>query len=131
MRRLIYTSLSLIGSGPDQLYVIVDQSRARNGMAEITGMLWWDGGRFAQVLEGPPDEVSRTMQRIRSDKRHTDIQIVFDQTVTGRLFGRWEMTLSDTSLEGTARTAFLAGLAATGSTPPSKRLLDIMLSCDD
>ncbi len=36
-------------------------------------MLWANGENFAQVIEGDPDNVGRTMGRIRADRRHTDI----------------------------------------------------------
>jgi hypothetical protein len=67
MRRIIYTSRSLIEGNLAELDAILAESIAWNTTAGITGMLWSDGKNFAQVIEGAHDEVGATMDRIRSD----------------------------------------------------------------
>jgi len=129
MRRVIYISRSRIGDDPDELDAIVDSSSASNIVAGITGMLWWDGNNFAQVLEGPHEAVDRAMQRILADIRHTDIAVVFDRAVAGRMFGEWGMRQSDDSVGCTANTVFLIGLAKNDSSSPARRLYDMMLAC--
>jgi len=109
---------------------MVSRARVLNSLTGITGMLWCDDENFAQVLEGPHDHVGETMERIGRDVRHTDLAIVFDRAVGSRIFGDWGMKRSDTSLECTASTAFLIGLAANENTPPARRLSEIMLASD-
>lgn len=122
MRRIIYISRSRIGNDTDKLDAIVGRSSAINAVAGITGMLWWDGANFAQVLEGPHQAVGQAMQRISSDIRHTDIAVVFDRAVAGRMFGEWGMRQSDDSVGCIANTK-------NDSSSPAQRLYDMMLAC--
>jgi hypothetical protein len=119
-----------MGDDSDALDAMIARSDALNGIAGITGMLWWDGAHFAQVLEGSHDAVGRTMHRIRGDVRHADIAIVSDRAVTTRMFGTWGMKRWDTGAEATANTAFLIGLAASDASPAARRLYQVMLACD-
>jgi hypothetical protein len=57
MRRIIYTSRSLIEGNLAELDAIMAESTAWNTTAGITGMLWSDGANFAQVIEGAHTEV--------------------------------------------------------------------------
>jgi hypothetical protein len=84
MRRIIYVSRSLIVGNPREIDAIVAASIAWNNTAGVTGMLWFDGASFAQVVEGDPDHVGLTMERIRSDPRHTDIEVLLDRSVLSR-----------------------------------------------
>lgn len=72
---------------------ILEKSRRNNGLDGITGLLWADGERFAQVLEGDEEAVGETMERIRADPRHCDITILHDRIVAERHFGDWSMDL--------------------------------------
>jgi hypothetical protein len=70
---------------------VLSTSIRRNAESALTGMLWADGKSFAQVLEGDPDDVGRTMERIREDRRHADIEVLLDRPVLSRQFGDWSM----------------------------------------
>lgn len=126
MRRVIYTSVSLVGTDPAALEAILSVSADRNGRTGITGMLWSDGEHFAQVLEGEPDFVGATMDRILADHRHRDIDIVLDRSVRVRLFGQWSMVLADGREECTAGTIFLTGYALGARGASAKRLYDVV-----
>ncbi|WP_425506203.1 BLUF domain-containing protein [Sphingomonas aerophila] len=86
MHRLIFISRSLVGTDPGALDAIVDRSATLNQRQGITGMLWSDGSSFAQVLEGESQAVAETMNRIRVDRRHTEIEVVLDRPVVQRMF---------------------------------------------
>lgn len=130
MRRLVYISRSLIDSDVASLDAMVRQSSARNTSVGITGMLWFDGANFAQVLEGEHDRVGELMQRIEQDARHTDLQIVVDREVNGRAFGHWGMIQPDDGPESMASTAFLVGLSMAQRGPVAERLHDIIVACE-
>ncbi|WP_277983921.1 BLUF domain-containing protein [Sphingomonas faeni] len=83
-RRVIYISRSLIGADPDGIAAIVSSSVQWNSQADVTGMLWADGQSFAQVIEGSHDAVGQTMDRIRVDQRHTDIDVLLDRPVLSK-----------------------------------------------
>lgn len=129
MRRVVYISRSRISHNPDELDALVNRSSVLNLWAGITGMLWWDGADFVQVLEGPHEAVGQTMQRILLDVRHTNVEVVLDRAVAGRIFGEWAMKRSDTSAESIANTVFLVGLTKGERSPSAKRLYEVMLSC--
>ncbi len=90
MRQLLYVSSS-VASHPADLDVILEQSRHNNALDGITGMLYSDGTRFLQVLEGFEEVVTPTFERIRADPRHRAIVILSDRTVEQREFGTWAM----------------------------------------
>jgi hypothetical protein len=128
VHRLIYISRSLVGTDPGAIDAIVDRSATRNQSQGITGVLWSDGVSFAQVLEGEHHAVVETMNRIRADLRHSEIEVVLDRAIAQRMFGRWAMVLSDTRAESTAETAFLLGFAAGQHTPSARKLHEIVMS---
>ena len=115
---------------PNGVDEIVAVSVVRNGDAGVTGMLWFDGANFAQALEGDPDEVGKTLDRIRSDPRHDNIDIVFDRLVTSRLFGDWSMKCPDDDAPSTDSTGYLIGFALNQRTESAQRLYEIVAASD-
>jgi 8-oxo-dGTP pyrophosphatase MutT (NUDIX family) len=81
----------------DKLTSLLTQSRARNGSADVTGLLLYRGGNFLQALEGPEAAVRETMERIARDPRHRSIVELYDGDHDGRLFGDWQMGFEDAS----------------------------------
>ena len=90
-RRVIYRSLARGGAGLADLSDILIQSRLNNGIDGLSGLLWTDGSRYVQLLEGPPDSVVTTLERILRDPRHGDVELVSDDMRTERAFGEWTM----------------------------------------
>jgi hypothetical protein len=130
LRRLIYISRSLISGDPDGLEAIVSSSVRRNAQYEVTGILWADGESFAQVLEGDPGNVGWTMDRIRTDRRHTNIEILLDRPVLSRQFGNWSMRHATDDESSAHATAFMIGFAMGEGTDLAKRLYNIVLGSD-
>lgn len=91
MRQLLYISSSKRGETVD-VGRILEQSRHNNAIDGVTGLLWTDGVRFLQVLEGPPESVAATYARIGKDPRHHAIVVLSDRTVEQREFGHWSMS---------------------------------------
>ncbi|MEG3124771.1 BLUF domain-containing protein [Sphingomonas sp. GB1N7] len=91
LRQLLYMSSSNPANGVFELPRIVAQSRQNNALDGVTGLLWSDGTRFLQVLEGPADSVSSTFDRIRRDPRHRAVVILHDREIEARQFGSWTM----------------------------------------
>lgn len=100
-RRLIYASAA---AGVDQRRDHLDilrQSRANNGLNGISGLLWTDGTSYLQLLEGAPEAVSITFDRIAADPRHRDVRIVSDGIEPERAFGDWVMASLPAERDGT------------------------------
>ena len=91
MRQLLYISSSTPGHTPADLPRILDQSRHNNAIDGVSGLLWSDGRRFLQVLEGPEESVGAAFARISADPRHRAIVVLDDRDVPAREFGDWSM----------------------------------------
>lgn len=90
MRQLLYISSK---SPKESVSVggILIQSRRNNEAAGVTGLLYTDGHRFLQVLEGERGPVTETFLRIKADPRHQAVVVLSDRTVDVREFGAWSM----------------------------------------
>ena len=97
MRQLVYASVSKIGLSRPQLERILDEARRHNSANDITGLLWTDGNRFAQILEGDSAILNALMDRIRADPRHSDIVELANFAIEVREFGEWSMAWRDAS----------------------------------
>jgi len=91
MKRLIYGSQATADLGPDQLIDLLAKARASNEQNGLSGMLLYCSQSFLQVLEGDEDALAETYQRIRADRRHTNLRLLLDAEVSQRLFPDWSM----------------------------------------
>ena len=131
MRRLIYLSLAVANLSEDQVAAIVSVSSLRNDEAGITGMLWFNGMHFAQVLEGEREAVAMTMRRIVQDDRHREIELVSDGDDDRRLFGSWGMTRANDGPERLAMSMIMLGRAREMAAPVGGRLGESVASSLD
>ncbi|NVO05762.1 MAG: BLUF domain-containing protein [Rhodoferax sp.] len=88
--QLIYLS-DLVDRDESQLGAILDSAQRHNSRDDITGMLLYAEGNFLQVLEGAPERVHATFERIRRDRRHRNIVTLLDEAVPQRHFANWSM----------------------------------------
>ncbi|AMO72584.1 BLUF domain-containing protein [Sphingorhabdus sp. M41] len=133
--RLLYiSSLDVENSGerPEQTArEIAEASAAHNRLADLTGSLLFIDGCFIQILEGPPEEVEKTFERICCDFRHIDLRLIDLISVSERLFEHWDMAClcedEETSLalrDGLQEVRFLVGINASQATLQMRSLLD-------
>lgn len=87
--QLVYVSAATQGLAPDQIERIRVSSERENRRAAITGLLLHQGASFYAVLEGDRRRVFRLMERIITDPRHRDVQILRESPVTRRRFENW------------------------------------------
>ena len=95
LHQIVYVSRSLIGERGATVREIARVALPRNAAAGITGALFYDGERFAQVLEGPWAETSLLMEAIRYDSRHFDVRVLRDAPLRARRFADWSLRLVD------------------------------------
>jgi hypothetical protein len=126
LRRIIYISKSLIGGDHEGIDAIVSSSIRRNGEAGVTGMLWADHENFAQVIEGESDKAGLTMDRILTDRRHTDVEVLLNRPIITRQFGSWSMRRGSDDDEAAPCAAFIIGFAIGERTASARRLYDIV-----
>lgn len=95
LSRIVYTSRRAAGTMHLDEAVLVEQilgvSRRKNASWRISGALVSGAGRFAQVLEGPPDLVAGMFDIIQQDERHHDVRLMHQGQATSRLFATWTM----------------------------------------
>ena len=133
--RLLYASRAAAPSAPDDVGAILRQSKANNPRHGITGVLCCSDDMFLQVLEGGRTAVNRLYNRIVTDPRHKDVELLSYQQIGERRFAGWSMgqvnltklnpglllkysataTLDPFSLSGNVSLALLEELAATAS----------------
>jgi hypothetical protein len=70
---------------------LLQQSQARNARLSISGLLLHSDGYFLQYLEGPPDSIEAVWSSIKSDPRHGNVVLLFDEARETRLFSGWSM----------------------------------------
>ncbi|MCW6511313.1 BLUF domain-containing protein [Lichenifustis flavocetrariae] len=104
--RLVYTSRNLL-TGTEHARAaavaeILATSQANNARVGVSGALLFNGGSFAQVLEGPRPVVERTFERIQRDPRHSDVNVLQCEPVAERGFPNWSMAFVGHSVKGRA-----------------------------
>lgn len=95
LHRLVYYSRNHI-SGDAAVFAaniddILVKSRTNNVRDGITGALLFNGGCFAQVLEGPLDTIEAAFERIQQDDRHGDVSLLALDPIAIRSFPNWAM----------------------------------------
>jgi blue light- and temperature-responsive anti-repressor len=119
--RLVYTSRNQMPGSEaamaEAVAQILETSRRNNVRADVTGALMFNGGAFAQVLEGPRRGVEQTFERIQRDMRHGDVTVLQCGPVDSRGFTNWSMAFVGQSARG---LAMWSGLAAESGFDPSR-----------
>ena len=97
--QIVYCSRNEIQGEPEQVEAeiasILAKSRENNQRKGITGALLFNGAVFAQVLEGPLDQVETTYEAIQYDPRHSDVVVLSNGPTTERAFSDWSMAYAD------------------------------------
>lgn len=62
-----------------------------NANAQITGVLTFHNGAFAQILEGPEPALRKLLRRITEDTRHRNLRVLVDEPIDQRCYADWSM----------------------------------------
>lgn len=94
LHNTVYCSRATVGVNHASVARIIEIAHRWNPAQGITGLLVFGSGVFFQWLEGPRDNVTALMERIRSDNRHENIiQLSSGEEVRERMFPDWDMEL--------------------------------------
>ena len=66
-------------------------ARAFNLSHDITGLLIFDGLHFCQQLEGEKKVVLKLIEKICSDARHTNVEVIHNAPLADRRFNRFSL----------------------------------------
>lgn len=95
LHQLVYLSQSNGKMPKEELAAIWKQAKANNATKDVTGSLFYNGGWFMQVLEGPASTLDALYARIAKDPRHHDIRLLYNQPAAARTFVRWTMNMTN------------------------------------
>jgi hypothetical protein len=73
------------------LQSILIDSRRNNLRYDVTGALICRADAYLQLIEGPEVAIRATYARIASDDRHAEVNFLFGEPVTNRVFPGWAM----------------------------------------
>ena len=119
--RLMYASRAAAALEHTDLQAIVRQSKTHNAEHGITGVLCSSEGNFLQVLEGGRSAINALYNRIVTDTRHQQVELLRYEEISERRFAGWSMgqvnmaRLNRALLLKYAETATLDPFAVSGS----------------
>ena len=90
IKNLIYVS-NPVGFNEKNIKNILETSNINNKKNKVTGCLIYRQDLYLQFLEGPQKALEFTYNKILSDKRHTDIHKLSENSTKRRLFTNWAM----------------------------------------
>ncbi len=87
LETVAYVSDARRGLGVRDLKAILRRAREKNFRLGVTGFLVFDGVRFVQLLEGPPEALAALLETIAADDRHEGLRVLCREAVAERAFG--------------------------------------------
>jgi hypothetical protein len=105
--RVMYISRARRRMTNGELADLLAGARLRNQEHGITGLLIFDAGYFAQVLEGPTASIESLLANITDDPRHDEYMLVSSGPVEERYFDGWSMDWAQIDLQDDSRHAQL------------------------
>jgi lipopolysaccharide export LptBFGC system permease protein LptF len=73
-------------SGLIHLFTVCQKKNKKN---DLTGVLFFENGHFAQILEGEREIILKTWDTISSDPRHEVLRKISFKEIDQRLFPNW------------------------------------------
>jgi len=95
INQLVYVSQSTRKMSTDDLNEIQSSAKNNNQHIDVTGSLFYNGGWFLQVLEGPPETLNALYKKIEKDPRHKNSRILYNEPAKFRTFTRWSMNMTN------------------------------------
>lgn len=89
--RIVYASQACTVIDIETVQAILLSARKNNPQQGITGLLYCSGNVYVQFLEGPEAAVMAMYLRLLEDPRHHNINLLFTELCSNRLFPDWDM----------------------------------------
>ena len=135
INQLVYISQAIRKMSPEDLSAIQEKAKANNGPIDVTGSLFYNGGWFLQVLEGPASILDKLYKKIELDPRHKNSRVLYNEPANFRTFPRWSMNMTNLNDRQTDKYDELVEVLEAaqanrkiGSTSPAVALLKIFNS---
>lgn len=91
LRSIAYVSCATRAYSLEDLDVLLVDARMFNASVEVTGVLFYDAGKFFQYIEGSDTGLVKAYQRIQRATSHTRIEKLLDTKMKRRYFETWHM----------------------------------------
>jgi len=88
---LAYVSTITFNASDEDISEIVSHSQLNNALADVSGLLLFNGINFAQILEGTQATLGRLFEKICRDKRHSGVIKLVERPIDSRAFSGWSM----------------------------------------
>lgn len=95
INQMIYISQATRKMSASDLHEILKVAQDNNQLIDVTGSLFYNGGWFLQVLEGPTDTLKKLYHKIEKDPRHKNSRIIYEEPARFRTFTRWTMNMTN------------------------------------
>ena len=95
INQLVYLSQATRKMSAEALADIQKTAKNNNQTMDVTGSLFYNGGWFLQVLEGPLDTLQALYNKIEKDPRHKNSRILYNEPAKFRTFTRWSMNMTN------------------------------------
>jgi len=95
LNQLVYISQAVRKMSSDDLNAIQRIAKANNEKIDVTGSLFYNGGWFLQVLEGPLETITALYHKIEGDPRHKNSRMLYNEPAKFRTFTRWSMNMTN------------------------------------
>lgn len=100
--RLVYASDAREGLRYRDFMTIMNRAAETNRERAVTGILYFGGSQFLQVLEGERLAVNTLYHSIATDPRHSNCQLLSVEEIRTRDFAEWSMKIVDWNCAVTA-----------------------------
>lgn len=94
LSNLVYVSVATEEMSDDELQVLLKYARINNERQNITGLLLYRDGFFVQALEGDENKIDALFAKIKVDRRHCRVTLLYKRPITHRAFPDWRMGFS-------------------------------------
>ncbi|MBR7618766.1 BLUF domain-containing protein [Phenylobacterium sp. 20VBR1] len=95
INQLVYVSQATRKMSPEDLSAIQETAKKNNAPLDVTGSLFYNGGWFLQVLEGPLSTLDKLYKKIELDPRHKNSRVLYNEPASFRTFPRWNMNMTN------------------------------------
>ena len=95
INQLVYISQATRKMSPEDLSAIQEKAKTNNAPLDVTGSLFYNGGWFLQVLEGPVSTLDKLYKKIELDPRHKNSRVLYNEPASFRTFPRWSMNMTN------------------------------------
>lgn len=94
MKSIIYTSRCIFSEFDAHDLDIFRKALSHNALVGINGFLHRTKTHYIQYIDGPDTEISRLVDKLYADHRHSDMAIVREEQICATKFPGWSMGYS-------------------------------------